>query len=70
MWVNTSMTNWKFIRHISMCRKLEWSRDLVYGPFFVPIFGDKNGDMTEMEKGVDIRNCLVWRQKTHTKGQR
>ena len=27
LWVDTSMTNWKFIRHMDMCRKLEWSKD-------------------------------------------
>lgn len=37
--------------------------------FFCTHFGDKNWDMTEMEKGVISGECLVWRRKTHTKGK-
>lgn len=54
-----------------MCRKLECGMEqrLSLCSFFCTHFGDKNWDMTEMEKGVISGECLVWRRKTHTKGK-
>lgn len=51
-----------------MCRKLECGMEqrLSLCSFFCTHFGDKNWDMTEMEKGVISGECLCGDEK-HTR---
>lgn len=69
--VSYRLTNWKCKReaHGYVPIVIGMEQRLSLCSFFCPHFGDKNWDMTEMEKGVISGECLVWRRKTHTKGK-